>query len=102
MKYGLGVDQVIGARYVNGDGELVDADQDTLKAIRGGGGSFGVITELTIKVYELGEVSVLHPITLDEANRPILANRFLQAPSYSSSLTSKLHGLPMRKITKSF
>ncbi|KAJ3530661.1 hypothetical protein NM208_g9230 [Fusarium decemcellulare] len=49
-KYGLGVDQIVGARYVNGDGELIEADQEALVGIRGGGGSFGVITELTIKI----------------------------------------------------
>ncbi|KAI8649070.1 FAD-binding PCMH-type domain-containing protein [Fusarium keratoplasticum] len=55
-KYGLGVDQIIGARYVNAQGELVDADEEALTGLRGGGGCFGVIVELTIKVYPLKEV----------------------------------------------
>src|SRR3569833_4074195 len=49
---GLGVDQIVGATIVNGAGELVRADDTALKVIRGGGGSAGVIAELTIKVYE--------------------------------------------------
>ena len=35
----------------------VDADEELLKGIRGGGGIFGVIVELTVKVYPLKEVS---------------------------------------------
>jgi FAD/FMN-containing dehydrogenase len=55
--HGLGVDQIVGAKIVNPKGELVDADEELLQGIRGGGGIFGVITELTIKVYPLKEVS---------------------------------------------
>jgi FAD/FMN-containing dehydrogenase len=56
-KYGLGVDQIVGAKVVNWKGELVDADAEMLKGIRGAGGNFGVIVELTIKVYPLKSVS---------------------------------------------
>jgi hypothetical protein len=34
----------------------VDADREKLKGIRGAGGNFGVIVELTIKVYPLKNV----------------------------------------------
>lgn len=54
--FGLGVDQIVGARVVNGNGELIDADQDMLKGIRGGGGNLGVVVQLTIKVYPLQKV----------------------------------------------
>ena len=54
--YGLGVDQILGAKIVNGEGKIVDADEKLLKGIRGGGGAFGIIVELTIKIYELGSV----------------------------------------------
>ncbi|RYP43248.1 hypothetical protein DL768_010017 [Monosporascus sp. mg162] len=56
--YGLGADQIVGAKLVNPKGELVDADDELLKGIRGGGGIFGVIVELTIKVYPLKELLV--------------------------------------------
>lgn len=56
-KYGLGVDQILGAKLVNAKGDLVDASEELLQGIRGGGGTFGVIVELTIKVYPLKEVS---------------------------------------------
>lgn len=54
--FGLGVDQIVGARVVNGNGELIDADQKMLKGIRGGGGNLGVVVQLTIKVYPLQKV----------------------------------------------
>lgn len=54
--YGLGVDQILGAKLVNCEGEVVDADESMLVAIRGGGGCLGVIVELTIKVYPLKQV----------------------------------------------
>lgn len=69
---GLGVDGIVGARVVvrkeekqvagEGEGgemfEEREADEELLWAIRGAGGAVGVVvTELLIKVYELGEVS---------------------------------------------
>jgi FAD/FMN-containing dehydrogenase len=55
--WGLGVDQILGATIVNADGEIQRADQELLKGIRGAGGLFGVIADLTIKVYPLTGVS---------------------------------------------
>ncbi|KAF4956388.1 hypothetical protein FSARC_11590 [Fusarium sarcochroum] len=54
--YGLGVDQIIGARIVNAQGEIQTADEELLSGIRGGGGSLGIIVELTIKVYPMGKI----------------------------------------------
>ncbi|KAI1360884.1 FAD-binding domain-containing protein [Xylaria arbuscula] len=54
--HGLGVDQIVGAKVVNAKGELVEADAQLLHGIRGGGGIFGVIVELTVKVYPLKEL----------------------------------------------
>ncbi len=54
--FGLGVDQIVGAKVANWKGEIVDAGPETLKGIRGGSGNFGVIVELTIKVYPLKKV----------------------------------------------
>ncbi|KAI0152983.1 FAD-binding domain-containing protein [Xylariaceae sp. FL1272] len=56
--FGLGVDQIVGATIVDAHGELVVAKEDLLKGIRGGGGTLGIITELTIKVYPLRELLV--------------------------------------------
>lgn len=49
--HGLGVDQIVGARVVDAQGNICDADEDMLTVIRGGGGSVAIIYELIIKVY---------------------------------------------------
>jgi FAD/FMN-containing dehydrogenase len=56
-QWGLGVDQIIGATIVDANGEIRTADQDLLQGIRGAGGLFGVIVQLTVKVYPLTGVS---------------------------------------------
>jgi FAD/FMN-containing dehydrogenase len=58
-KYGLGCDQIVGARVVLADGRIVVADERLLKALRGAGPAFGVIVELEIKVYPLTEVRAI-------------------------------------------
>jgi len=55
--YGLGLDGIIGAKVVNQNGDIIEADEELLKGIRGAGGFAGVIVELTIKVYPLRTVS---------------------------------------------
>jgi FAD/FMN-containing dehydrogenase len=55
--YGLGLDNIIGARVVNWKGEIVEANQEMLKGVRGAGGFIGVLVELTIKVSPLKKVS---------------------------------------------
>jgi FAD/FMN-containing dehydrogenase len=59
--YGLGVDQILGAKIVNAHGQVQDANEELLVGIRGGGGSLGIIVELTIKVYPINKVR-LSPI----------------------------------------
>ncbi|GKU08270.1 d-lactate dehydrogenase protein [Fusarium langsethiae] len=54
--YGLGVDQIIGAKIVNARGEIQDANEELLVGIRGGGGSLGIIVELSIKVYPINKI----------------------------------------------
>ena len=53
---GLGVDQILAARVIDARGELIDADEKLLKAIRGAGGAFSVIVEVTIPVLVLDKV----------------------------------------------
>ncbi|KAF4503086.1 6-hydroxy-D-nicotine oxidase [Fusarium agapanthi] len=55
-RYGLGVDQIIRAKIVNARGEVQDANQELLVGIRGGGGSLGVIVELTIKIHPIDKI----------------------------------------------
>jgi FAD/FMN-containing dehydrogenase len=75
--YGLGVDQIIGARIVDAQGQIVDANDEVLAGVRGGGGTLGIIVELTIKVYPLEKVSL--PI------RPGMLRTVVKTMTYSYS-----------------
>ncbi|RMJ10908.1 hypothetical protein CDV36_009455 [Fusarium kuroshium] len=54
--YGLGADQIVGARVVQANGELVEADARLLQGLRGGGGSLAIVVELEVKTWPLCEV----------------------------------------------
>ena len=59
-KYGLTIDDVLGAEVVTADGELLRVDEEThadlFWALRGGGGNFGVATRLRFRLHEIDEV----------------------------------------------
>lgn len=62
-RYGLGVDQIVGATIVNAQGEEVEASKDILFGIRGAqGGPFGIVTELKLKVYPFTTASFSPPL----------------------------------------
>ena len=58
-KHGLSSSSVLSVEVVTADGEVVRADPETspelLWALRGGGGSFGVVTEVEIALYPVTE-----------------------------------------------
>ncbi|GIK05929.1 hypothetical protein Aspvir_010044 [Aspergillus viridinutans] len=47
------IPSILGAAAINPDGEIIAADEALLQGIRGAGGLFGVIVDLTIKIYPL-------------------------------------------------
>jgi len=55
-KFGLGVDHLLAAKIVNANGDIVEADKQIMKGIRGAGGNFGVVVEATIKIYDFSQV----------------------------------------------
>jgi len=59
-KHGLAAHAIVAADVVTADGRLVRADdganEELLWALRGGGGSFGAVTSLEIRLFPLAEV----------------------------------------------
>ena len=70
-KYGLSADSVNFFELVNPEGQLVRAssteNSDLFWALRGGGGNFGVITGMEIRLYPVSEVyggNLIYPISM--------------------------------------
>jgi FAD/FMN-containing dehydrogenase len=59
-KYGMTIDDLLAADVVTADGELRHVDEehepDLFWAIRGGGGNFGVVTRLRLRLHEVPSV----------------------------------------------
>jgi hypothetical protein len=59
-RYGLALDNVIGADVVTADGRLLTANakqnEDLFWGLRGGSGNFGIVTSLEYRLHELGPI----------------------------------------------
>jgi FAD/FMN-containing dehydrogenase len=60
-RYGAACDHLLAARIVTADGRPLDVDADRhpdlLWALRGGGGNFGIVTELTLRAHPIPTVT---------------------------------------------
>jgi FAD/FMN-containing dehydrogenase len=111
-KHGLACDNLVAAELVTAEGELVraaeDENRELLWALRGGGGSFGVVTALELALHPVGpEVLaglVLHPaergpellrvfrdVMRDAPEELGLAFAFITAPP-EPDVPAELHG----------
>src|SRR4051794_12255294 len=72
---GLSIDNLVGAQVVLADGRVVNASEsendDLLWALRGGGGNFGVVTSLTMRLHPISTV-VAGPMFWSLASAPDL------------------------------
>jgi FAD/FMN-containing dehydrogenase len=73
-RFGLGLDNLVGAQVVLADGRIVTADADNepelFWALRGGGGNFGVVTTLVHRLHDLPTVHtglLIYPFSEAEA-----------------------------------
>jgi FAD binding domain-containing protein/berberine-like enzyme len=99
-KYGLTIDNLLGAEVVTADGEVrqVDADHDPdlFWAIRGGGGNFGVATRFKYRLAEVGTVvggMLILPATADTVAGFIAAAE--AAPEELSTIANVMNCPPM-------
>lgn len=93
---GLGIDQIVEAEVVDSHGQIIEADKEMLKGIRGGGGNFGVIVSLRIKVFQTRKVSPSDPSPRD--NRCIEKPLTAIAPTSFSPATS--FTIPAKKVSR--
>lgn len=81
-KHGLSCDNLISAEIVTADGRLLHASAtehaDLFWAIRGGGGSFGIVTNFEYRLHPVGPMLLAGPI-LHPYDRARDAMRFYQA-----------------------
>jgi FAD/FMN-containing dehydrogenase len=106
-KHGLSCDNVISADLVDADGRHVRAganeNPDLFWAIRGGGGNFGIVTALEMRLHDLGEVHggiVLYPrasaFDLLRQYRDIVEQAPDELTAYAALMVG--HGNPMAAI----
>jgi FAD/FMN-containing dehydrogenase len=77
-KWGLSCDNLVGVELVTAAGDVLrvdeESDPDLLWGLRGGGGNFGVVTELVFRAHPLGpEVAFLFALYPLETARHVLA-----------------------------
>ena len=98
-RYGLALDNLLGAEVVLADGRLVNCNDhnnpDLFWAIRGGGGNFGVITSMRIRLHSIRQVlggMMLFPWSQAESVLSGYAESIADAPDELSILSGVLSG----------
>ena len=99
-RHGLAIDDVLAAEVVTAAGERLDVDEhahpDLFWALRGGGGNFGVVTRLRLRLHEIDQVvggMLLLPATADVINGLLAAAD--AAPEALSVIANVLKAPPL-------
>jgi FAD/FMN-containing dehydrogenase len=114
-KHGLACDNLLAAEVVTWDGQIVRASEhenpDLLWALRGGGGSFGVVTSLELQLHPLGPevfaglalfsaeraggvVRAFREVMNEAPDELSLACAFITAPEDDADVPDHLRGRP--------
>jgi len=98
-KYGLAIDNLLSARVVTANGDIVTASDDEhpdlFWAIRGGGGNVGIVTELELRLAPVGHV-LAGPLVLP-ATREVVRGYLeytASAPDGLTTLANLMHAPP--------
>lgn len=88
-KYGMTIDELLGAEVVTADGNIVKTDEehfpDLFWAIRGGGGNFGVATKFKFRLREVD--NVLGGMLFQPADPDAITNFIAEAESAPEELS---------------
>jgi FAD/FMN-containing dehydrogenase len=95
-KHGLTIDALLSAEVVTADGKIVKTDESTepdlFWAIRGGGGNFGVVTRLQLRMHEAP--SVVGGILILPATPEIIESFMALADAAPEELTTIANVMP--------
>lgn len=103
-KFGLAIDNVIGADVVTADGRLLTANcsenQDLFWGIRGGGGNFGVVTAIEYRLHEVGPIyggAIFYPAAKAREILPVWREFCEQSPDelVNQATCATLEGAPV-------
>jgi FAD/FMN-containing dehydrogenase len=92
-RYGLACDNLVAADVITADGQLVHASEsenpELLRGLRGGGGNFGIVTQLELQLHPVGPIVYAGPIFYPaEAAKPLLELFREWAPTASDDVTT--------------
>lgn len=104
--FGLTVDDLLAAEVVTADGELVLTDAENhpelFWGIRGGGGNFGVVTRMKLRLHEVGKEGMVYGGLLILPATPELIDDYLrlslEAPELLSSIVNVMPAPPMPMV----
>ncbi len=95
-KHGLTIDDLLAAEIVTADGQILEIDAEThpdlFWAIRGGGGNFGVVTRLTLRLHEVD--TIVGGMLMLPATAEIIHSFMAEAEAAPDELTTIANVMP--------